>query len=74
LTKKGKKEEFNTKDIITCYDEAKVPKPKNVTQHVQAVASHKKALLTAGSKKGYYKLTITGEEFVENELPHKSEG
>lgn len=73
LTKKEKKGEFKTKDITACYDGARIPKPKNATQHVQAVASGKKAQLTAGSKRGYYKLTLTGEDFVEKELPRKSE-
>lgn len=73
LTKKKKKEEFKTKDITACYDEARIPKPKNVTQHIQAVASGKKAQLTPGSKRGYHKLTLTGEEFVEKELPRENE-
>lgn len=73
LTKKEKKEEFKTKDISACYDEVRITKPKNESQHVRGEASGKKARLTAGSKKGYYKLTLTGEEFVEKELPRKSE-
>ncbi len=73
LTKKEKKEEFKTKDIGACYDEARISKPKNITQHVQAVASGKKAYLTKGSARTYYKLTLTGEEFVEKELPRRIE-
>lgn len=73
LTKKEKKEEFKTKDISACYDKVKITKPKNESQHVRWEASGKKARLTAGSKKGYYKLTLTGEGFVEKELPRKSE-
>jgi len=71
LTKKEQKEEFTPKDISTCYDSAKVSRPKNIHQHIQRAAGTKKAWLMPGSEKGRYKLTITGEEFVENELPHK---
>lgn len=73
LTKKENKEEFKTGDISKCYDVARITKPKNTTQHIQRAASGKKAWLTTGYKKEYYKLTLTGEELVEKELPHKSE-
>jgi len=73
LTKKENKEEFPTKDISSCFDVARISKPKNVTQHIKAVSSGKKAFLTTGSKKGLWKLTLTGEEFVEKELPRKGE-
>ena len=73
LRKKEGEEEFKTRDISNCYDTTRIQKPKNITQHIQAVASGKKAWLTGGSKKGFYKLTLTGEDFVEKELPHKSE-
>ena len=73
LAKKKGQEEFKPKDILACFDEARITKPKNIRQHIGTVASGKTAFLTSGSKKGYYKLTLTGEEFVEKELPHKSE-
>jgi len=73
LTKKESKEEFKPKDILSCYDEVRVPKPKNIHQHMIELASGKRAYLTKGSKKGFYRLTLTGEEFVEKELPRKSE-
>lgn len=73
LAKKKGQEEFQPKDISACYDEARISKPKNVTQHISAMASGKKACLTAGSKKGWHKLTLTGEEFVEKGLPLKTE-
>ena len=73
LTKKENKEEFKPRDISKCYDVARITKPKNIAQHIQAAASGKKAWLTAGSKRGFYKLTLTGEDFVEKGLPHKSE-
>lgn len=72
LTKKDQQEEFKPRDITACYDGAKIPLPKNVQQHVSAMASGKKAYLTAGTKNGWYKLTLTGEDFVEKELPRKS--
>jgi len=72
LTKKKGQEEVKTSDIGACFDEARIPKPKNVRQHIRIMASGKKACLTAGSQKGWYKLTLTGEEFVEKELPPKS--
>lgn len=71
LKKREKKEKFTAKDINDCYEEAKISKPRNVTQHIQVVASGKKAYLTRGPGRGYYKLTLTGEEFVEKELPKK---
>jgi hypothetical protein len=71
LTKKEKKEEFKTREIATCFSDAGVPKPKNITQHMKMVSSGKKAFLMKGSKKGLWKLTITGEKFVEKELPRK---
>jgi hypothetical protein len=71
LAKRKGQEEFQTKDISACYDEARIPKPKNVPQHILAMT--RKACLTAGSKKGWYKLTLTGEEFIEKELSPKSE-
>jgi hypothetical protein len=73
LTKKEHKEEFKTKEISACFDAARIPKPKNITQHVLKVASGKTAYLTTGSTKGYYKLTLTGEEFIKKELPRKGE-
>jgi hypothetical protein len=74
LTKKKGKEEFKTKEISACFDEARIPSPKNITQHISAVASgKKKPYLTAGSEKGWYKLTLSGEDFVEKELPRKGE-
>jgi len=73
LAKNKGQEEFQTKDISACYDEAKIPKPKNVTQHISVMTSGRKAYLTAGFQKGRYKLTLTGEEFVEKELPPKKE-
>ncbi|MDY6985710.1 MAG: hypothetical protein SVE93_04825 [Candidatus Thermoplasmatota archaeon] len=73
LTKKEGKEEFKASDIGACYDEVRMPKPKNITQHILALASGKKAQLAKGSKKGYYKLTSTGKDFVKKELPRKSE-
>lgn len=73
LTKKEGKGEFKTKEISNLYSKAGVPKPKNVTQHLKNVSSAKKAYLMKGSKKGLWKLTITGEEFVEKELPRRIE-
>lgn len=73
LTNKEKKKEFKTKDITACYDNARIRKPSNTSQHVKNVSGGKKALLTTGSKKGYYKLTLSGEEFVEKVLPRKGE-
>ncbi|MGQ9848338.1 MAG: hypothetical protein ACUVQP_12680 [Bacteroidales bacterium] len=73
LTKKEGKAEFKGGDINTCYDEARISKPKNVRQHIKGMTSGKKAYLTAVARRGYYKLTLTGEEFVEKELPRKSE-
>lgn len=73
LTKNGEKEEFKAKDIIDCYDETRISKPTNVSQHIRAVSSGRKAYLTAGSENGRYKLTLSGEDFVEKELPRKSE-
>jgi len=74
LIKNEKKEEFKAKDITECYDKTRISKPKNVTQHIQAVSRGKRAYLTAGSKKGWYKLTLSGEDFVEKELPRKLYG
>ncbi|PNR87541.1 hypothetical protein X925_08890 [Petrotoga sp. 9T1HF07.CasAA.8.2] len=71
LTKRKKKEEFKTKDITACYDEVRIRKPKNTSQNVQNGV--KKALLTIGSENSYYKLTLSGEEFVEKVLPRKGE-
>jgi len=73
LTKKEGKEEFKTRDISNCYSNAGVPKPQNVAQHVKAAMRSKKAFLMKGSKRGLWKLTIKGEEFVKEELPRKSE-
>jgi len=73
LTKKKGQEEFKPKDLLSCYDEARISKPKNISQHISYVCSGTKAYLTTGSKKGLYRLTLTGEDFVEGELPPKSE-
>jgi hypothetical protein len=70
LTKRKGQEEFQPKDIRACYGEAKISKPKNVRQHISVNVS--KGYLTTGSKKSWYKLTRTGKEFVEKELPPKS--
>jgi hypothetical protein len=74
LTKRKGKEEFVTADVSGCFDESRVSKPANVTQHIANMSSGKKAYLTEGSTKRMWKLTLTGEEFVEQELPRKSEG
>ncbi len=73
LTKERNKEEFNSKDILDCYDEARMKKPKNINQHIIKMAAGKKAYLTSGSEKGLHKLILPGEGFVEKELPGKSE-
>ena len=73
LMEREKKKEFRTRDITDCFDEARLPKPANVTQHVINVSSGKIPYLTKGSAKGLWKLTLTGEKFVEEELPRKSE-
>jgi hypothetical protein len=70
LTKKERKEEFKTVEISACFSNAGVPKPRNVTQHMKMASSGKKAFLMKGSKKGLWKLTITGEKFIE-ERPRK---
>jgi len=73
LTKKENREEFHVKDIRNCYKETKVPEPKNIYRNISAVVGPIRAYLVKGSRKGFYKLTRTGEEFVEGELPRQGE-
>lgn len=67
LFKKEGFQSFNVKDIVTCYDATRMPKPTNpnqiintnVSSHVFAEANEKKDGLKA------WVITKTGEEFVE---------
>lgn len=73
LTKKEKREEFEPKDIGSCYNEISLPKPTNIPLTMKTLAGGKKAYFIRGDKRGQYKLSMTGKEFVEKELPRKSE-
>jgi hypothetical protein len=66
-------DEFKTSDITKCFDEIRLPKP-NTAQHIAAISTAKKPWLTQGSGKGMYKITLSGEEFVEKSLPHSKQG
>ncbi len=74
LTKREGKNEFKGTDIMSCFDEVRIPKPENVHDILGKLASGSKAHITPSSSKGHWKLTLTGEEFVENQLSEKKEG
>jgi hypothetical protein len=73
LTKREKQQEFTPKAIEACYSQIAITKPANVPQFMKTLASGKKAYLQRGDRRGQYKLSMTGEEFVEKELPRKIE-
>jgi len=72
LTKKEGKLEFEPKDIDNCFAKTAIDKPKNIPQYMKVLSGGKKAYLTKGDKRGQYKLSITGRNFVEKELPSKN--
>jgi len=72
LTKRKKQQEFAPKDIVSCYNEIGIAKPANIWQFMKTLAGGRKAHLIRGDKKGIYKLSMTGDEFVEKELPKTS--
>ena len=71
LTKKEGEEEFAPRDIDSCFNEIGITKPTNTPRNMKTLASGKKAYLIRREKRGRYKLSMTGEEFIEKELPHK---
>jgi len=73
LTKREKQQEFTPKDIETCYSQIAIAKPANIPQYMKTLAGGKKAYLMRGDGRGRYKLSMTGDEFVERELPRKIE-
>jgi len=71
LTKREEQQEFTPKGIEACYSQIAMTKPANIPQCMGILASGKKAYLLRGDKRGQYRLSMTGEEFVENKLPNK---
>lgn len=59
----------STKDLLKAYNEIKLKKPGNIHQHISELK--KEGLIMAGSNSGSYKLTLSGIEYVENNLPKK---
>lgn len=65
-------EEFNsTKDILKAYDIIRLKKPSNIHQHIGELK--KDGFIMPGEQSGFYKLTLTGIEYVENNLPKKKD-
>lgn len=65
-------DEAHHSEIGKCYEQIAIPKDSAPSTTVKRLASGKKGyLMSVTKKKGYYKLTISGEAFVENELPGK---
>ena len=65
-------EEFNsTNDILKDYDIFRLKKPSNINQHFGELK--KDGFIMPGEQSGFYKLTLTGIEYVENNLPKKKD-
>ena len=73
LTVKENKEKFRPKDIDECYSKIGIKKPKNIPQTMKILASGDKAYLIKTGERGIYKVGMFGKEFIEKELPRKSE-
>jgi len=73
ITEKEVKKEFTSGDIIECYKIATIKKPAKISNYIRELTSPKKAYLIKGDSKRTYKLSLTGREFVEKELPKKIE-
>jgi len=71
LTKHENQREFTPKAIEACYGQIAIPKPSNIPQFMKTLASGKKAYLQRGDRRGQYKLSMTGEEFVEKGTTQK---
>jgi hypothetical protein len=72
LTEKENKKEFSPKDIKNCYT-VSPKKPTNVPKTMKTLASSDKAYLIKTEKKGLYKISMSGKDLIEKELPRKSE-
>jgi len=72
LQNKEGKSEFTPKDIKACYKIINLKTPANVPDVCRRLAGGKKAYFIK-EKKGIYKLSMRGEEFVEKSLPNKKQ-
>jgi hypothetical protein len=70
LTKNEKKEAFTAADILKCYGQVRVSKPKNLSQHVGELCRNG-FLDVRPDKKRKWILTPSGENFVQKQLPPK---
>lgn len=71
LTKKEGKEEFKPKEISALYEKLNLKKIRNIHQAIRVVSSGNSAFLTDSTTAGHYKITLTGMDFIEHELPRK---
>ncbi len=69
LIKQNIEEFSSTKDILKAYDVIRLKKPSNIHQHIGELK--KDGFIMPGDQSGFYKLTLIGIEYVENNLPKK---
>lgn len=67
LLKAERMENFNVKDIISCYDKTRRAKPSNANQIINSNVRYNMFAQASDKKEGYmaWFLTHTGEQFVE---------
>lgn len=71
LKHKEQKPNAPLKDIGECYRKISLREDTNRSKTARGLSSGRKAYLKKGKKRGEYALTLSGEEFVEKELPQK---